>query len=42
MLDEALSDDLLADIGLHLKQQRVLSHDAFARWSKPKPAALRA
>ncbi|EWC50956.1 transposase [Xanthomonas citri pv. glycines] len=29
LLDEALSDELLADIRLHLQQQRALSHDAF-------------
>ncbi|MCC5093896.1 MULTISPECIES: transposase [Xanthomonas] len=29
LLDEALSDDLLASIRLHLQQQRALGHDAF-------------
>ncbi|MBV6853980.1 hypothetical protein KWH45_11180 [Xanthomonas campestris pv. mirabilis] len=29
LLDEALSDDLLANIRLHLQQQRALGHDAF-------------
>ncbi|MCC8473718.1 transposase [Xanthomonas arboricola] len=29
LLDEALSDDLLASIHLHLQQQRALGHDAF-------------
>ncbi|OMQ22134.1 hypothetical protein XpCFBP7293_17695 [Xanthomonas perforans] len=29
LLDEALSDELLASIRLHLQQQRALGHDAF-------------
>ncbi|MEA9581025.1 hypothetical protein VC218_19630, partial [Xanthomonas nasturtii] len=29
LLDEAMSDELLASIRLHLQQQRVLGHDAF-------------
>ncbi|WP_425519256.1 hypothetical protein [Xanthomonas cannabis] len=29
LLDEALSDELLASIHLHLQQQRALGHDAF-------------
>ncbi|MCC5074682.1 hypothetical protein LLE64_22580 [Xanthomonas campestris pv. plantaginis] len=29
LLDEDLSDDLLASIRLHLQQQRALGHDAF-------------
>ncbi|WP_228736627.1 transposase [Xanthomonas euvesicatoria] len=29
LLDEALSDELLANIRLHLQQQRALGHDAF-------------
>ncbi|RJU12595.1 hypothetical protein XcmpCFBP7700_16610 [Xanthomonas campestris] len=31
VLDEALSDELLASIRLHLQQQRALGHDALAR-----------
>ncbi|MFS8487236.1 hypothetical protein EIP99_20055 [Xanthomonas campestris pv. raphani] len=31
LLDEALSDELLASIRLHLQQQRALGHDASAR-----------
>lgn len=29
MLDEALSDELLASIRFHLQQQRALGHDVF-------------
>ncbi|QTK48225.1 hypothetical protein XeaCFBP3836p_03145 [Xanthomonas euvesicatoria pv. alfalfae] len=29
LLDEGLSDELLASIRLHLQQQRALRHDAF-------------
>ncbi|QWN05677.1 hypothetical protein DGN16_03065 [Xanthomonas citri pv. fuscans] len=29
LLDEPLSDELLASIRLHLQQQRALGHDAF-------------
>ncbi|MBO9855845.1 hypothetical protein J7396_03890 [Xanthomonas sp. A1809] len=29
LLNEALSDELLANIRLHLQQQRALGHDAF-------------
>ncbi|MBV6742509.1 hypothetical protein [Xanthomonas vasicola] len=29
LLDEALSDELLTSIRLHLQQQRALGHDAF-------------
>ncbi|NJC49483.1 UNVERIFIED_ORG: putative transposase [Xanthomonas campestris] len=40
LLDEALSDELLTSIRIHLQQQRALGHDAFAQWSKPRPTAL--
>lgn len=29
LLDEVLNDELLADIRIHLQQQRALGHDAF-------------
>ncbi|MCD0252371.1 transposase [Xanthomonas campestris] len=36
LLDEALSDELLASIRLHLQQQRALGHDAFRAMAEAK------
>ncbi|WP_237716140.1 transposase, partial [Xanthomonas phaseoli] len=42
LLDEALSDERLASIRLHLQQQRAWATTPSARWSKPRPATFRA
>ncbi|WP_258077990.1 hypothetical protein [Xanthomonas arboricola] len=41
MLDEALPDELLTSIRLHLQQQRALGHDAFRAMVEAKTSALR-
>ena len=38
LLDEAVSDEALADIRLHLQQQRALGHDAFHAMVEAKTA----
>lgn len=41
LLDEALCDDLIANIRLHLSSSEPLATTPSAQWSKPRPTALR-
>ncbi|MEA9674216.1 hypothetical protein ABFU47_02880 [Xanthomonas campestris pv. raphani] len=40
MLDEALPDELLTSIRLHLQQQRALGHDAFRAMVEAKTSRV--